>query len=188
MWRRLLTLLDSLLLLLMFLLHLLRLLLMPLFHLLASRVISPLLRRPLMFLVLFLLQLLPLLFLALVHLFLFLLVFLVGPWISRVRRFVRPVHLWQIVRMNVVGPAVIVLRAVRVIFRPDRVCWPVWIVRSMSVRTTIWGRIVPASFFRRHYSAPAKRSGSLRCSNRRLAMVFGGSQFAIRTRRLYVLD
>ena len=93
MWRRLLTLLDSLLLLLMFLLHLLRLLLMPLFHLLSSRVISPLLRHPLMFLVLFLLQLLPLLFLLLVHLFLFL-VFLVGFWISRIRRPVRPIRLW----------------------------------------------------------------------------------------------
>ena len=94
MWRRRLTLLDSLLLLLMFLLHLLRLLLMALFHLLSSRVIRPLLRHPLMFLVLFLLQLLPLLILLLVQLFLFLLVFLVGLWISRVRRSVRPARLW----------------------------------------------------------------------------------------------
>jgi len=163
----------------MFLLHLLRLLLMSLFHLLASRVISSLLRRPLMFLVLFLLQYLTLLFLPLVHVFLFLLVFLVGRWISRVRRSVRPVHLWQIVRMNVVGPAGIVLRAVRVIFRPARVCWPVWIVRSTSVRTTIWGRIVPASLFRRHYSAPSKRSRFLCRSNWGLAMIFRGSQFAI---------
>ena len=54
MWRRLLTLRHSLLLLLMFLLHLLRLLLMALFHLLSSRVIGLLLRHSLMFLVLFL--------------------------------------------------------------------------------------------------------------------------------------
>src|ERR1700676_171076 len=118
---RLLSLLHSLLLLLMFLLQLLRLLLMPLFYLLASHVISPLLHNPLMFLVLFLLQLLPLLLLLLVHLFLFLLVFLVRLWISGARRSIGPVHLWQIVGMNVVGPGGIALRTVRVIFRPARV-------------------------------------------------------------------
>src|SRR6266404_5082323 len=153
MWRRLLTLLHSLLLLLMSLLHLLGLLLMALFHLLSSRVIGPLLRHPLMFLVLFLLQLLPLLILLLVHLFLFLLVFLVGPWISGARRSIRAIRFWQIVRMNVVGPLGIVLRAVRVVLRPAGTWGPVCVVRSTIVRTTICGRIVPASFFRRHDSA-----------------------------------
>src|SRR6266404_5573275 len=90
--------------------------------------------------------------------------------------------------MNVVGRVGIVLRTVRVIFRSTGVWWPVWIVRSTVVRTTIWGRIVPASFLRRHYSAAAKRSGSLCRSNRGLPMIFRGSQFAIRTRRPYVLD
>src|ERR1700758_2440371 len=103
-WRRLLTLLHSLLLLLVSLLHLLGLLLMALLQLLFSRVISPLLPHPLMFLVLFLLQLLPLLFLLLVQLILLLVVFLVGLWISAARRSVRTVWLWQIVGMNVVWP------------------------------------------------------------------------------------
>src|SRR5260370_3360230 len=89
--------------------------------------------------------------------------------------------------MNVVGPVGIVLRTVRVIFRRVGVWWPVWIVRSTVVCATIWGRIVPASFLSRHYSAAAKRSRSLCRSNRGLPMILRGLQFAIRTRRLYVL-
>ena len=172
-------LLQSLLLLLMSLLHLLRLLLMPLLCLLPSRVISPLLHHPLMFLVLFLLQLLPLLLLLLVHLSLFLFVFLIRVWISGVRRSIRPVHLWQIVRMNVGGPVRIVLRSVRVIFRPDSVRLPVWIVRSTVVRTTIRWWIILASFFCRHHRAAAKRSRSLCRRYRGLPTVFRGSQFAV---------
>jgi hypothetical protein len=111
----LLALLHSLLLLLMSLLHLLGLLLMALFHLLCSGVISSLRRYPLMFLVLFLLQLLPLLVLLLVQLLLLLLVFLVGLCISGVRRSVRSVWPWQIIRMNVVGMTV--SWSIRAIFR-----------------------------------------------------------------------
>src|SRR5260370_1658882 len=90
--------------------------------------------------------------------------------------------------MNVVGPVGICLGRVCVILRRVGVGWPVWIVRSTVVCTTIWGRIVPASFLSRHYSAAAKRSGSLCRSNRGLPMILRGLQFAIRTRRLYVLD
>src|SRR5260370_24142174 len=90
--------------------------------------------------------------------------------------------------MNVVGPVGIVLRSVRVIFRRVGVWWPVWIVRSLFVSTTIGGRIVPASSLSGHYGAAAKRSGSLCRSNRGLPMILRGLQFAIRTRRLYVLD
>jgi hypothetical protein len=131
--------------------------------------------------------------LLLVHLFLFPLIFLVGLWISGVRRSVRPARLRQIVRMNVGSPIGVALGAARVIFRPARVWRPVRIahsaiVRSAVVRTTIWWRIVSASFFRRYHGAGSKSSGFLCRSNRGLAMICRGSQFAIRTRRLYVLD
>src|SRR5882757_2745325 len=154
---------------------------MPLLGLLLSRVINFLAFKPLMFLVLFLLQLFPLLVLLLVHLFLFLLVFLFRLWISRVRgSSIRSVHLWQILRVNVVGPVGVVVWTIRTIFRPAS-------VRGAIVRTTIRWRIVLASFSRWHHYAAAKCSRSLRRSNRGLPMIFRGSQFAIRTRRLYVL-
>jgi hypothetical protein len=128
MWRRLLTLLHFLLLLLVLSLHLFRLLLVPLLELLLPRIVRPLLRHALMFLVLALLQLLPFLLLLLVQLVLLLLILLIPLWISHTWRAIRPVRLWQIVWMNVVRPVRIVLPAASIVFCPSCVRWPIRVI------------------------------------------------------------
>ena len=146
MRRRLLPLLQVLLLLYVFLRQLLSLLLVLLFDLLVSRVVRFLLLQALVFLVLFLLELLALLILFSLQLVLLLLVFLVEIRIARVWR------CGAFAARKVVGVHDIVRACATIVLRP----------RGVVFRTHVFGAVIfrprrrlmhRAAFARRHCSA-----------------------------------